>query len=841
MPAPAQPPVWVSYWFALSTVVVIWDACYCFFRPRSLVGGDLAWIWAPYNMVPYGLVDYLYGQHALDANDGFTNAQALLNIVESAGNVAFLALQHAAVFRRYRPVAPLVGFAVAVMTTSKTVLYFLQEYFCGWCMVGHNDARTFWLVWVVPNGTWIVVPFVVSVVLGTQLARTLLRASGIEVTRAVQPLAKAAASIAQSARAAATAAAADDAEERHAAALPLTFHPHGLPVLVVGSNRLAQSRTQTFLASNAAVILSAPSLASLPDELQKRVASGQVRHIPFTGTTASAWRSHMEEHDVALVCVTDTLIGAAHRSAESAAAIADAAGALRVPVNVADQPLLSTYTFPSVHRFAGADGVPSSLQVAVSTDGRGCRLAGRIRRDIVAKLPATVGAAVDNVGRLRARAKARARARVALSDDDTATPLNSPVPQLTPMRGDTPVQAHEREREQGFPFDDDDQQLRRMRWVHQMSEYYSYEHLARLGPDEMDAALETFDAGAGTGGSSGLRQHARGPSDPASVNASAAPSGKKGRILLVGSGPGDPGLLTVAALHALRTATVVLSDKLVPSAIISLIPASTTLHVARKFPGNAEGAQSEMMDLALAAAADGHVVVRLKQGDPFVYGRGGEEVLFFRRHGYECALVPGVSSALAGPLMAGIPVTQRGVAESLVICTGVGRGGKKVQLPGYVRSRSVAILMGVARIGAVVDVLTSAHAARGDEGQGGSGSEVGGAGEAEGEGEGRDGAAYPPHLPIAVIERGSSDDQRVVLSTLADIAAALESVEQRPPGMMLVGWAAMCLEGAGTVDVLDTPEADEHRLVGAWLGGERWKVREGLSDEWRALMEGVDV
>ena len=100
-----------------------------------------------------------------------------------------------------------------------------------------------------------------------------------------------------------------------------------------------------------------------------------------------------------------------------------------------------------------------------------------------------------------------------------------------------------------------------------------------------------------------------------------------------------------------------------------------------------------MMDEALDGARSGEVVVRLKQGDPFVYGRGGEEVLFFRENGFEPTVIPGVSSALAGPSMVGIPVTQRGVAESLVLCTGVGRQGKAVQLPGYIKSRTLLVLM----------------------------------------------------------------------------------------------------------------------------------------------------
>jgi uroporphyrin-III C-methyltransferase len=118
-----------------------------------------------------------------------------------------------------------------------------------------------------------------------------------------------------------------------------------------------------------------------------------------------------------------------------------------------------------------------------------------------------------------------------------------------------------------------------------------------------------------------------------------------------------------------------------------------------------------MMDAAVEMASHSSEYVRsfifftlkqlstqVKQGDPVVYGRAREEVLFFRAHGFEQLVVPGVSSVLVAPIFAGIPVTQRGVAESIVVCTGVGRQGKEVKLPGYERPRTVLVLMGVARI-----------------------------------------------------------------------------------------------------------------------------------------------
>jgi uroporphyrin-III C-methyltransferase len=196
-------------------------------------------------------------------------------------------------------------------------------------------------------------------------------------------------------------------------------------------------------------------------------------------------------------------------------------------------------------------------------------------------------------------------------------------------------------------------------------------------------------------------------------------------------------------------------------------------------------------------------------------------VLYFRSRGIEPIVIPGVSSALAAPVFAGIPVTQRGVAESFVVCTGVGREGKKVQFPGYARGRTLIILMGVARLTQVISALVDV-----DSGVT--------------ESAGRDGSPYPAHLPIAVIERASMPDQRVISSTLENIVAALEFVgEQRPPGLLVVGWAVLALWGEGDVNVLanGTEFLDGDR-VKRWLGGEnavRWRVEEGLRPGWEGL------
>jgi len=130
-------------------------------------GGDLHWIWKQYAL--YQEIDYVYGLPALHSGNGFTNAQSLLNVIETLINITYLYLAHVVAW----PPATIVGFASAVMTLSKTILYWAQEYYCGYCAVGHNSVRDLIVLWIVPNGLWIVVPAIIIVVLGKDLVRDL--------------------------------------------------------------------------------------------------------------------------------------------------------------------------------------------------------------------------------------------------------------------------------------------------------------------------------------------------------------------------------------------------------------------------------------------------------------------------------------------------------------------------------------------------------------------------------------------------------------------------------------------------------------------------------------------
>ncbi|KAI1815982.1 hypothetical protein GGS20DRAFT_540369 [Poronia punctata] len=160
-------------WLAISLPLVTWDTLYVLLRPRTMEGGDLHWpLWVPYKL--YGEVDHWYGWKAFNANSGFTGAQGTLNVVETLMYLYyfFVYYQNAVsvpvggsgsggekrkvVVGRKAAKAVLVGFGAAVMTLSKTVLYWLNEYYSGYDAIGHNDLGDLILLWIIPNGAWIV-------------------------------------------------------------------------------------------------------------------------------------------------------------------------------------------------------------------------------------------------------------------------------------------------------------------------------------------------------------------------------------------------------------------------------------------------------------------------------------------------------------------------------------------------------------------------------------------------------------------------------------------------------------------------------------------------------------
>jgi uroporphyrin-III C-methyltransferase len=321
-----------------------------------------------------------------------------------------------------------------------------------------------------------------------------------------------------------------------------------------------------------------------------------------------------------------------------------------------------------------------------------------------------------------------------------------------------------------------------MRIISQICEYWPLKRLAALTDEDVADMLISCTTAAET-----------------DVSTPPVPKQQRGSITLAGSGPGHPALLTIATLRAMRTADVILADKLVPSAVLDLAPRRALVTIARKFPGRSTDAQDELQAAALAAAQAGRRVLRLKQGDPFLFARGADEARWFGERGFRARVLPGLTSALAGPLAAGVPVTSRGVADHVVVASGTAAGGAAARMPGRVAGRTAVLLMALHRLRGVVAALTA------DEPKGG-----------EGE---REGAAWPADTPCAVVERASCRDQRVVRTSLRHVCAAVDELGSRPPGLLVVGAACEALHKHGGAWAVEEG-CDEFEQLADWAIGD---------------------
>jgi uroporphyrin-III C-methyltransferase len=232
-----------------------------------------------------------------------------------------------------------------------------------------------------------------------------------------------------------------------------------------------------------------------------------------------------------------------------------------------------------------------------------------------------------------------------------------------------------------------------------------------------------------------------------------------GKVFLVGSGPGGEGLLTQRARQVIDTADVVLFDQLPGEEILASLPPNAEKIDCGKYGGKHTLEQDEIEALIVDRAKQGMTVVRLKGGDPFLFGRGGEELEAVRSAGIPVEMVPGVSSALAVPASVGIPLTHRKYASQVTILTGNEDPTKPEPALDWqllARSRgTIVILMGVANLGKIADVLI------------------------------RNGKAAT--TMVAIIERGLRKDRRVTTGSLATIAEAAVKKGVKPPAVIVIG------------------------------------------------------
>ncbi|UKZ82403.1 hypothetical protein TrVFT333_010191 [Trichoderma virens FT-333] len=467
--------------------------------------------------------------------------------------------------------------------------------------------------------------------------------------------------------------------------------------LVIGTNPLASARCAQSLGAGAHPIVVAPETVELHYGLQQRIDDGSVKWVREAFEDEHLFRLGREE----VGRVVDAVFVTSREEL-----------AQPHPRQRRRRPHLCTFSLLSTH----SDG---PLQIGVTTNGRGCKLASRIRREIASSLPPNLGAACHRFG--------EARRRIQQHDEGSLGDLDDSVDQSALFNK---------------LVTEEDVRNRRMRWLSQVCEYWPLKKLASVTDQDVHRLLEAYASAA----ESDVTKRR-----PRDGDIDAILERPQGRIILAGSGPGHPDLLTRATYNAIQTADLILADKLVPSGVLDLIPRRTPVEIARKFPGNAEQAQDELLAAALAAARAGKTVLRLKQGDPFIYGRGGEELAYFRQNGFAAAgavtVLPGVTSALSAPLFAAIPATQRDVADQVLICTGTGKKGKAPSPRNQDKAPETSN----------TPVTASSR------------------------------TLWPLSTPCAVIERASCPDQRVIRTTLAHVAEAIEAEGSRPPGLLVVG------------------------------------------------------
>jgi len=443
---------------------------------------------------------------------------------------------------------------------------------------------------------------------------------------------------------------------------PLFLDLRDRPVLIVGGGAVAERKCALLRAAGARVTLVAPELSPA---LEAELRQGSVAHR----------RGEFEARDVE-GC---TLVIAATDDRSVNASAAAAARAHNIPVNVVDDPELSSFIVPSI-----IDRSP--VQIAVSTGGASPVLARLLRERLESLLEESLGKLAEFADGWRLR-------------------LRRALPGVGERR-------------------------RFIRWM-------------------LEGPAATALRGGRTEEANALVAEA--------LAAGARPTGS---VALVGAGPGDPGLLTLRALRLLQEADVILHDRLVSDAVLELGRRDATRVSVAKHTGGGGTSQAEINRMLVSFAREGQRVVRLKGGDPLVFGRGGEELAHVRAAGIPCEIVPGITAAFACAAYAAIPLTDRRFARVISFATAHDESALDAidwsTLAGP--DRTLAIYMGVATLPGLVRRLLA--------------------------------AGIDAHTQAALVENGSLPSQRVVVTTLGSLADAAREHAIHAPALTILGAAA---------------------------------------------------
>ena len=437
---------------------------------------------------------------------------------------------------------------------------------------------------------------------------------------------------------------------------------NGKPGIVVGGGPVAANKAETLLRSGVRVTVIAPELCARLAEL---TLLGAIRHEA----------KRIQPGDL----VGAEVVIAATDDPSANEAVANAARALRVPVNVADNAALSSFIMPSL-----VDRAP--VQIAISTAGASPVLARKLRTIIETAVPFAFGRLAALAARFRQASKRR-----------------YPAPAV-----------------------------RRRFWERVIDGPVADMVLSGREAQAREALARELESGAPPGTPSGM-------------------------VYLVGGGPGNPDLLTLRALRVLQHADAVLYDNLVSQAIVDLVRREAERIFVGKESNRHELKQEEINALLVKLAREGKRVVRLKGGDPFIFGRGGEEIETLAMHGIAFEVVPGITAAAGAAAYSGIPLTHRDYAHSCVFVTGhLKHGEPELDWEALATPRqTVAIYMGVHGLPLICERLI-AH-------------------------------GLAPDMPAAIVQNATDVTQRVLIGTLATLPEIAARAKVDPPAMVIVG------------------------------------------------------
>jgi uroporphyrin-III C-methyltransferase/precorrin-2 dehydrogenase/sirohydrochlorin ferrochelatase len=453
--------------------------------------------------------------------------------------------------------------------------------------------------------------------------------------------------------------------------LPLFFRLRARPVLLVGAGEAAAAKARLLLAAGADLRVVAPHGL---DAFEEWVAQGVVH-----------WeRRALDPADVFGM----TLVIGATGDHDVDAAVAAAARAVAIPVNIVDRPELSSFIVPSI-----VDRSP--VTIGISTNGTSPVLARRLREQIETLVPANLGRLARFLDSFRSAVKAK--------------------------------------------FDSFD--ARRRLWEEIVDGPIARDVLAGRETAAREAMLSRIN-----------RRHSDKPAN--------------GHVDIVGAGPGDPELLTIKALRALQDADLVVYDRLIGDGILDLVRRDAELIYVGKARSNHAVPQDQINELLVTHARAGRRVVRLKGGDPFVFGRGGEELERLRAAGISVAVIPGITAATGCAASAGLPLTHRDHASAVTFVTGHGvDGDPDVDWAALARPRhTLVVYMGASRAGNLAAQLI---------------------------GHGR-----APETPIAIIENGTRPDERVIVGTLANVPSLVRTAQVGAPALIVIGEVAALADAA---------------------------------------------